>query len=54
MGCLGVGETARGEQLIANQGQESIVFAQRAKETGSPSKQKEGLSHMKGGKSRQE
>jgi hypothetical protein len=38
MGCLGVGEAARGEQLITNQGKCGWVFAPRAKEAGSPSK----------------
>jgi hypothetical protein len=37
VGCLGVGEAARGGQLIASQGQE-WVFAPQAKEAGSPSK----------------
>ncbi len=39
MGCLGVGKAAKGEQLIANQGDKSgWVFAPQAKEAGSPSK----------------
>jgi hypothetical protein len=49
MGCLGVGEAARGGQLIANQGQEcGWVFAPRAKEAGSPSKYKKVLDHVRG------
>ncbi len=54
MGCLGVGEAARGEQLIANQGQEWMGIRPRAKEAVSQSKQKEGLSHIRGGKLKQE
>jgi hypothetical protein len=41
-GCLGVGEAARGEQLLANQDKSGWVFAPRAKEAGSLSKWKEG------------
>jgi hypothetical protein len=39
-----VGEAARGEQLIANQGQEwmGILFAPQEKEAGSPVSKKKG------------
>ncbi len=37
-GALGVGEAARGEQLIANQGQEWMGIRITSKEAGSPSK----------------
>ncbi len=54
MGCLGVGEAARGEQLITNQGQEWTGIHITGQEGGSPSKKKEGLSHIKRGRLRQE
>ncbi len=34
MGCLGVGEAARGEQLIANQGQEWMGIRTMSKNFG--------------------
>ncbi len=54
MGCLGVGEAARGEQLRANQGQEWMGICITSKEAGSLSKYKEGLSHIKRGRLRQD
>ncbi len=38
MGCAGVGEAAKGEQLIANQGQEWMGIRTMSKKAGSPSK----------------
>ncbi len=38
MGCVGVGEVAKGEQLIANQGQEWMGILATSKIAGSPSK----------------
>jgi hypothetical protein len=38
MGCVGVGEAAKGEQLIANQGQEWMGILTTSKKAGSPSK----------------
>jgi hypothetical protein len=38
MGCVGVGEAAKGEQLIANQGQEWMGIRTMSKKGGSPSK----------------
>jgi hypothetical protein len=37
-GCVGVGEVAKGEQLIANQGQEWKGICAMSKIAGSPSK----------------
>ncbi len=48
MGCLGVGETARGGQLIANQGQEWMGICTTTRKAGSPSKKKEGLTSVRG------
>ncbi len=50
MGCLGVGEVARGEQLIANQGQEGMgisTMSKRSRISKYVSK-KEGLVHARG------
>jgi hypothetical protein len=41
MGCVGVGGVAKGEQLIANQGQEWMGIRTTSKKAGSPSKKKE-------------
>ncbi len=38
VGCVGVGEAAKGEQLIANQGQEWMGIRTMIKKAGSPSK----------------
>jgi hypothetical protein len=38
MGCVRVGEVAKGGQLIANQGQEWVGMRTTSKEAGSPSK----------------
>ncbi len=38
MGCVGVGEAAKGEKLIANQGQEWMDMRTTSKKAGSPSK----------------
>ncbi len=38
MGCIRVGEVAKGEQLIANQGQEWVGIRVTSKIAGSPSK----------------
>ncbi len=38
MGCVGVGEAEKGEQLIANQGQERMGIRAICKKAGSPSK----------------
>jgi hypothetical protein len=38
MGCVRVGELAKGEQLIANQGQEWMGSRTTSKKAGSPSK----------------
>jgi hypothetical protein len=38
MGCVGVGEVAKGEQLIANQGQEWTGIRTTSKKADSPSK----------------
>jgi hypothetical protein len=38
VGCLGVGEAARGEQLIESQGHEWMGICIMSKEVGSPSK----------------
>jgi hypothetical protein len=42
MGCVGVGEVAKGEQLIANQGQEWMGIRATSKIASSPSKKKSG------------
>jgi hypothetical protein len=42
MGCVGVGEGAKGEQSIANQGQQWMGIRAMSKIAGSPSKQKVG------------
>jgi hypothetical protein len=38
VGCVRVGELAKGEQLIANQGQEWMGICTTSKKAGSPSK----------------
>jgi hypothetical protein len=38
MGCVGVGEVAKGEQLIASQGQEWMGIHTTSKKAGFPSK----------------
>jgi hypothetical protein len=38
MGCVGVGEVAKGEQLIENLGQEWMGIHTTSKKAGSPSK----------------
>ncbi len=38
MGCVRLGEVAKGKQLIANQGQEWMGIHTTSKKTGSPSK----------------
>jgi hypothetical protein len=43
-----VGEAARGEKFIVNQEQEWMGIHTMSKEAGSPSKEKEGLRHIKG------
>ncbi len=54
MGCLGVGEAARGEQLIANQGQEWMGYSHHEqKKQDLQVSQKRGKSYQ-GGKQRQE
>jgi hypothetical protein len=40
MGCVGVVEAAKGEQLIANQGQEWMGIRTMSKKAGSPSSKK--------------
>jgi hypothetical protein len=42
MGCVRVGEVAKGEQLIANHGQEWMGIRTTSKTAGSPSKLKSG------------
>ncbi len=41
-GCIGVGELAKGKQLIANQGQEWMGIRTTSKIAGSPSSKKAG------------
>ncbi len=49
MRCLGVGEAARGEQLIANQGQEWMGIRTTSKRSGISKKVKRGVELYKNG-----
>jgi hypothetical protein len=47
MGCLGVGEAARGEQLIANQGQELMGIRDTSKKSWFSKQVKSGVNKCK-------
>jgi hypothetical protein len=50
MGCIRVGEVAKGEQLIAKQGQEWMGICTTSKKAGSPSKEKKWVTEIRGNK----
>ncbi len=50
MGCVRVGEVAKGGQLIAKHGQERMGIGTMSKKAGSPNKLKKRVTEIKGDK----